>query len=112
QGSAVQGLARGVRRRIPDPRLSRGRAGDRMGAIRRGLPVLRRGQGNRARTRAHRRLFPVLPADALVHGAGQDQTATIAGDMEMRTFAMLILLSFASVAAGTETSNILAPATV
>ena len=37
----VQGLARGVRRRVPDPRLPRRRAGHGVGPVPRGLPVLR-----------------------------------------------------------------------
>ena len=71
-------LAR-VRRSLPDPRLSRRRAGHHLGPVPRRLAAARRRrQGDRRRAPADRRLLPVLPADAVVHRARQDQAG--AGD--------------------------------
>ena len=52
RGTLVQGVARGVRRRVPDPRLSRRRAGHGLGAVPRGVAVLGGRQGHRRRARA------------------------------------------------------------
>ena len=81
RGGAVQVVARGVRDLVPDPRLPRRRAGDGVGPVRRRLPdSQRRRQGDRRRARADGRLLPVLPADALVHAARQDQAVPGPGD--------------------------------
>ena len=66
----VQGVARGIRRELPHPGLP-GRGPDHdLGPVSRRLATARhRRPRDRRRARAHRHLFPVLPADALVHRA-------------------------------------------
>ena len=50
-----------------------------------GWPLLgARRPRDRRRARAHRRLFPVLPADAVVHRARQDEAGAGQGDRMMK----------------------------
>ena len=70
-----------VRRELPDPGLPRRRPGHRLGPVPRRLAAARhRRSRDGRRARAHRRLFPVLRADALVYGARQDEAGAGQGD--------------------------------
>jgi quinol-cytochrome oxidoreductase complex cytochrome b subunit len=76
-GQPLQGLARRVRHQLHDPGLSWCRPGYGVGPISRTLAGARHGgRRDRRRAAADRRLFPVLPADALVHGARPDEAGT------------------------------------
>src|SRR6185503_11282756 len=106
----VQDLAGRVRRVLPDPRLSRRGAGHRVGAVPRALADPRRRRPrNRHRTLPHDRLLPVLPADAVVHGARQDAARAATGDLEMKTLALLlaIVAAVAAPAARAEGPNLM-----
>ena len=84
RGTLVQGLARAVRRELPDPGLSRRRAGHRLGPVPGELAAARhRRPRDRRVARADRRVLPVLPADAVVHRARQDQARAGKGDRMM-----------------------------
>ena len=73
---------------LPDPGLPRRRPGDGLGPVPRRLAAARRRrQGDGRLARAHRRLLPVLPPDALVHGARQDQARSGKGDRMMNIHA-------------------------
>ena len=65
QGADFQERARAVRRLLSDPRLSRHRADQRVGAGRR--VARRRRSRDRGGARLHGHLLPVFPADAVVH---------------------------------------------
>ncbi len=81
RGTLYKALARGVRRQLPDPGLPRRRAGHGLGPVPRRLAAARRRRPrDRRRARAHRRLLPLLPADALVHRARQDEAGAGKGD--------------------------------
>ena len=61
----------------------------------------RRRPGDRRRARAHRRLFPLLPADAVVHGARQDEARAGKGDRMMsRALAAALRAAFFVAVAG------------
>src|SRR6185503_3094582 len=95
-------LLHDLRHRLPHPRLPRRRADDGVGRIRQGAADrrrrLRRAVGG---ARAHRHLFPLLPAHAVVHGERSGEARAGAGDVVMkRLFALLLAIPLAALAEG------------
>ncbi len=81
RGGLYKVVARRVRRQLPGPGLPRRRSGHRLGPVPRGLAAAgNRRPRDRRRARADGRVLPVLPADAVVHGARQDEARSGPGD--------------------------------
>src|SRR5207344_940359 len=90
----VQGVARGLRGELPDPRLPGRRADHDLGPVSRRLAAARRGRSGDGRgARAHHRVLPVLRADALVHRARQDEAGAGTGDRMMKANTLVALLA-------------------
>src|SRR5215831_18508703 len=101
-------MARGVRRELPDPGLPRRGSDHGLGPVSRQLAGagIRRSR-DRGRTLAHRRLLPLLRADALVHGARQDKARAREGDgmRRSRKLVALFALFIAAVAGAAAASG-------